>query len=612
MKKILFIAMLALMALSCTEIKEDINRASSDDNNKEIEEQKEEEKEKEGEEDTPGGQEEPTPLADSLLSVSGYPDIDMNPVIYAPAEGGEITADIQTNIPDAGYLIQDCSWATVKDNGKSNTDSETFTLLRGFQLNANSDAMPRFASVLIVDNRHDPAVVLKRLVIMQCGTKLNVEFEDPMVKDLLAHSKIDRDDNGEISFEEAAASYSYYSTYPFLDAPLHDSDIKKFPELKYFGGLCHVSDLFRNCDRLKDVTLPDFCTIIPDCAFSVCKSLKKITIPESVRRIGRYAFAYSGIAKDIYIPAGCVVEEMAFEGCKETTEPEEPEDPYVVDSVLYVSTAAGRRIDFDSNPVIYAPSGEGEVVADIITDIPGAAYLIQDCSWAEVKDGGMVDDESHVFTLKRSFLLEANNDALPRFASVLIVDAGCEPATILRRFTIMQCGTKELVEFEDPAVKAALAHSKIDSNNDGEISFDEAVSSYDNTMSTGGGFGGGGGISFTFDEDGIMIMGFSPLAGTDIKKFPELKYFGGLCHVVQLFMNCKSLETVTLPGFCMTIPSYAFKGCSSLKTITIPESVASIANYAFAKSGLTGEIYVPSGCVVDETAFEGCSITVVR
>lgn len=340
MKKILFVAMLTLMTLSCTGVKEDINSVTSDDNNKEVEEQKEE-KEKEGEEDTPGGQEEPTPLADSLLSVSGYPDIDMNPVIYAPSEGGEITADIETNIPDADYLIQDCSWATVMDNGKSDMHVDTFTLLRGFQLSANSDVLPRFASVLIVDTRHNPAIVLKRLVIMQCGTKKNVEFEDQ-------------------------------------------------------------------------------------------------------------------------------------------------------------------------------------------------------------------------------------------------------------------------------AVKTALVHSKIDIDNDGEISFEEAAVSYNRAMSVGGGFGEGGGLSFSFDEDGIMLMGFSPLAGSEIKKFPELKYFGGLCHVVQLFMNCNNLETVTLPDFCTTIPSYAFKGCSSLKTITIPGSVASIANYAFAKSGLTGEIHVPSGCVVDETAFEGCSINLVR
>ncbi len=60
-------------------------------------------------------------------------------------------------------------------------------------------------------------------------------------------------------------------------------------------------DIFKNCDRLTEVYLPNCITTIPRFAFHGCNSLINIVIPESVNRIEDYAFSMSSLTS-INIP----------------------------------------------------------------------------------------------------------------------------------------------------------------------------------------------------------------------------------------------------------------------------------------------------------------------
>ncbi len=59
------------------------------------------------------------------------------------------------------------------------------------------------------------------------------------------------------------------------------------------------SSIFLSCYALKEVTIKDGVTKIPQYMFRDCTSLTSITLPNSIEVIGYYAFAYSGI-RDIY------------------------------------------------------------------------------------------------------------------------------------------------------------------------------------------------------------------------------------------------------------------------------------------------------------------------
>ena len=58
------------------------------------------------------------------------------------------------------------------------------------------------------------------------------------------------------------------------------------------------------------------------------------------------------------------------------------------------------------------------------------------------------------------------------------------------------------------------------------------------------------------------------------------------------FADCRSLESVTIPGSVTSIGDYAFSGCESLKSVNIPESVSEIFDSAFDDCGSLQDIKV--------------------
>ena len=76
------------------------------------------------------------------------------------------------------------------------------------------------------------------------------------------------------------------------------------------------SRAFENCTALREILIPEGVEEIPERAFFRCHSLETVKLPSTVRRIGREAFAF---CKNLRLPeAGpdVIVEERAFEGCK--------------------------------------------------------------------------------------------------------------------------------------------------------------------------------------------------------------------------------------------------------------------------------------------------------
>lgn len=76
----------------------------------------------------------------------------------------------------------------------------------------------------------------------------------------------------------------------------------------------------------------------------------------------------------------------------------------------------------------------------------------------------------------------------------------------------------------------------------------------------------------------------------------------------RAFVNCKSLETISIPESVTSIGYTAFGWCESLKTISIPESVTSIGEGAFHRCSSLEKINIPKGvtCISNGT-FAGCT-----
>ena len=141
---------------------------------------------------------------------------------------------------------------------------------------------------------------------------------------------------------------------------------------------------------------------------------------------------------------------------------------------------------------------------------------------------------------------------------------------------------KENIQFEDLNVKAVCC-KKWDTNNDGELSYDEAAAVTD--------------LGTTFESN------------TNIIAFNELKYFTGLSAIAEsAFYGCTNLWKIQLPNTVEIIGRSAFDECVSLTNIMIPSTITSIGHMAFRNCSTLRHINIPKSLTRIETGtFLGCS-----
>ena len=78
--------------------------------------------------------------------------------------------------------------------------------------------------------------------------------------------------------------------------------------------------------------------------------------------------------------------------------------------------------------------------------------------------------------------------------------------------------------------------------------------------------------------------------------------------VDDMFKNCTSLSSITMPNSIATIPSHMLEGCTSLTSVTIPDSVIKIDMYAFQGCTNITNVNIPSNIsIIDGSAFQNCS-----
>ena len=74
---------------------------------------------------------------------------------------------------------------------------------------------------------------------------------------------------------------------------------------------------FKNCVKLKEITLPESLTVIDYCAFFGCSSLTKVVIPDNVFEIGKTAFYYCTSLTEATIGRSVrSIGEKCFDGCE--------------------------------------------------------------------------------------------------------------------------------------------------------------------------------------------------------------------------------------------------------------------------------------------------------
>ena len=138
------------------------------------------------------------------------------------------------------------------------------------------------------------------------------------------------------------------------------------------------------------------------------------------------------------------------------------------------------------------------------------------------------------------------------------------------------------ITFADALVKS-ICVAKWDTNNDGQLSIDEAA-------------------AVTSLEKAFADI-------SSITSFDELQYFTGLESLLPWeFGGCSSLTSITMPSHLVSIGDFAFSGCTSLASVKLSANVTDIGNYAFQYCTSLDRLQIPSGVTtIKSGTFYGCS-----
>ena len=338
--------------------------------------------------------------------------------------------------------------------------------------------------------------------------------------------------------------------------------------------------VFKDCDTLVSVVIPEGVTTIGKGAFSSCEGLTSVVIPESVTTIGEYAFYYCYNLTSVIIPEGVTeIGEYAFYYCSALTSVVLPESMTAIGSYAFYNCNSLSSIVI---PESVTSMGYGAFMS-CPNAIIGVAASEQPTDW----DSNWRGDSGYIIWNVKEFYTNEQGVtyALLNNQTAIVVaykgtaseiDLTLEGYTVtkIKANAFYNCGT--LVSVVIPkGVTEIGAKAFYDCDSLTSVVIPEGVTTIGNRA-----FYSCNGLTSVYIPDGVSTIGeyaFYSCNGLTSLVIPESVTTIG----EYAFSNCDGLTSIVIPEGVTTIGEYAFSDCDGLTSIVIPESVAEIGEYAF-------------------------------
>lgn len=171
----------------------------------------------------------------------------------------------------------------------------------------------------------------------------NIVFADIAAK-YACVAKFDTNGDGEVSIEEAETATSFSGLFTNWNT------VESFDEIRYFKNVHGLSGVFKDCNQLVSITIPENITNLGTYAFSDCSSLTNVVLPSGITAIGNYTFQNCSSLSSIDIPENVVsVGQYAFKGCSSLTAVELPSSVTAIANYAFQNCSSLTSVDIPSN-----------------------------------------------------------------------------------------------------------------------------------------------------------------------------------------------------------------------------------------------------------------------
>jgi hypothetical protein len=161
------------------------------------------------------------------------------------------------------------------------------------------------------------------------------------------------------------------------------------------------------------------------------------------------------------------------------------------------------------------------------------------------------------------------------------------------------------------AIEETSENVNVEADEDEEIIFNDAQSSSTEMLEIGDDFTVEL-LTYKVIGSGEVEVEYCDTSAESINIPKYISYEGYEYQVTSIrnygFVNCSSLQNVTISEGITSIGEYAFDGCKSLSSIIIPEGVTDIGGAAFADCSSLSSVTIPEGVTsIEWFAFADCS-----
>ncbi|MCH5171983.1 MAG: leucine-rich repeat protein, partial [Erysipelotrichales bacterium] len=296
------------------------------------------------------------------------------------------------------------------------------------------------------------------------------------------------------------------------------------------------SSAFENCRKLSSVSIPSKLTVISERLFSNCEKIEKIEIPYGVQTIGDYAFENCRSLKTILIPNTVTsIGRSAFYGCSSLASVSIPSS---------VTTIGTRAFEACGVLTIYAE----------VTSKPAGWFYDYGGSW--------------------------NQDNRPVVWGIKEIDG------ILYRLSGSTATIIGMLDTSEQIIIPSIVYSEGKSYSVTSIDKGALSEAKDVTSLT---------LPFAPTYLGLLFGASSASQNSTYvpNSLKEVTISGGSEIRSEAFINCTSIEKITLSSTITSIGAQAFYNCKSLESFIVPQNVTSIGNGAFQNCSKLKEITLP-------------------